>query len=106
MADPVVRLATRQNASLETMIADDVYFPADEAAAAAPTGVADDARGAPDEAAAAALDEAAAPETKRRRAVSTLGFRCVPRPLPMWFREPTTQRLHQPLDPPSLITQC
>ncbi len=68
----LVRLATRQNASLETMgepivIADDVYFPADEAAAAAPTGVADDARGAPDEAAAAALDEAAAPETKRRR---------------------------------------
>ena len=49
------------------VIADDVYFPADEAAAAAPTGVADDARGAPDEAAAAALDEAAAPETKRRR---------------------------------------
>ena len=41
-----------------------------EAAAAAPTGVADDARGAPDEAAAAALDEAAAPETKRRRVVS------------------------------------
>ena len=67
MADPVVRLATRQDASLETMIADDVYFPADEAAAAAPTGVADDARGTPDEAAAAALDEAAAPETKRRR---------------------------------------
>ncbi len=32
-----------------------------------PTGVADDARGAPDEAAAAALDEAAAPETKRLR---------------------------------------
>ena len=32
-----------------------------------PHGVADDARGAPDEAAAAALDEAAAPETKRRR---------------------------------------
>ena len=49
------------------MIAADVYFPTDEAAAAAPTGVADDARGAPDEAAAAALDEAAAPETKRRR---------------------------------------
>ena len=45
MADPVVRLATRKSASLETMIADDVYFPADEAAAAAPTGVADDARG-------------------------------------------------------------
>ena len=42
----------------------------DEAAAVAPTGVADDARGAPDEAAAAALDEAAAPETKRRRVVS------------------------------------
>ncbi len=41
----LVRLATRQNASLETVIADDVYFPADEAAAAAPTGVADDARG-------------------------------------------------------------
>ena len=49
------------------MIADDVYFPTDEAAAAAPTGVADDARGTPDEAAAAALDEAAAPETKRLR---------------------------------------
>ena len=48
-------------------IAEDVYFPADEAAAAAPTGVVDDARWAPDEAAAAALDEAAAPETKRRR---------------------------------------
>ncbi len=68
----LVRLAKEQNDSLEIRgepigIADDVYFPADEAAAAAPTGVADDARGAPDEAAAAALDEAAAPETKRRR---------------------------------------
>ena len=49
------------------MMAEDVYVPADEAAAAAPTGVADDARGAPEEAAAAALDEVAAPETKRRR---------------------------------------
>ncbi len=68
----LVRLATDQNASFETIggplgIADDVYVAADEVAAAAPTGVADDARGAPDEAAAAALDEAAAPETKRRR---------------------------------------
>ena len=44
-------------------IADDVG----EAVAAAPTGVADDARGAPVGAATASLDEAAAPETKRRR---------------------------------------
>ena len=46
----LVFLATEQNASLETLgeprrIAVDVYFTADEVAAAAPTGVADDARG-------------------------------------------------------------
>jgi hypothetical protein len=68
----LVKIATDKNASIETIgdpigIADDVYVAADEVAQAAPTGVADDARGAPDEAAAAALDEPAAPETKRRR---------------------------------------
>ena len=84
----------------QTSFADDV----DEAAAAAPRGVADDARGAPNEVAVAALDEAVAPETKRRRVVAN-SLRCVTRPLPVWSREPTTQRLHQPLDPPSLITQ-
>ncbi len=46
----MVRLATEQNASFETIggplgIVDDVYIAADEVAAAAPTGVADDARG-------------------------------------------------------------
>ena len=45
------------------------------------------------------------PQRLRGDASLAKGFRCVPRPLPMWFREPTTQRLHQPLDPPSLITQ-
>ena len=45
------------------------------------------------------------PQRRRGDASLANSLRCVTRPLPVWFREQTTQRLHKQLVPSSLITQ-